>query len=137
MLLWKSFWYVLFFKLKQGNAVSGRPTFIVSFQTNIKRHTSATTNVWIEFASPIPETKEFTVCHWINILFYNSDIAACLWTYCTIENDGENMECVEVCLHAADYTLNRNLILQSYVILRDSEELAYKRTQLNDYRHRT
>ena len=47
------------------------------------------------------------------------------------------MECVEVCLHAADYTLNRNLILQSYVILRNDEEVAYKRTQLKYYRHRT
>ena len=96
----------LFIQLETAYVVSGRQTFIASFQADLKSNTLAATNAWLEFSAKIPSSKEFTVCHWIKIKFFNTDVAACLWSYCTVEKLGQNMECLEVCMHSVHHTLS-------------------------------
>ena len=102
--------------------VNGKPSFVVSFQTDIKGPFAATTNSMIEFTNAISTAKEFTVCHWLKIKFYNLNIAACIWAYCFVQNDGDKMKCLQICLQGVYKTANRNLRiigelpLQSYTI---------------------
>ena len=84
--MWKLIGVALYIQLHLAYVALGRRTFITSFQTDIKSNILASTNVWVEFSTKIPESKEFTVCHCIKIKYYNSDVAACLWSYCTVEN---------------------------------------------------
>ena len=105
----KPFAYVLFIQLLIAYVAFGKQTFIASFQTDIKDNTLATADVWAEFSVEIPQSKEFTVCHWIYIKFYNSETAACIWSYCTVARPKQKMECLQVCMASDHHTLNRNL----------------------------
>ena len=134
---WKYFFYSLFLQLEAAYAVFGKKTFVASFQTDINEITFATTNGWIEFSAQIPRSKEFTVCHWIDIKFYNSGAAACLWSYCTVDNPGEKMECLQVCMIAVRRTLNRNLQISRTIKLNGYDNVNSKKIELKYYRHRT
>ena len=63
--------------------VSSSQSFVVSFQPEIQGSFAAKTNSWIEFKRPIFSTREFTVCHWLNIRLFAMNTAACTWAYCT------------------------------------------------------
>ena len=78
MLLSKNLECYMLIQLTMVYVVFGGQTFMTSFQTDLKGNNLATTNVWIEFSADIPQTKEFTVCHWIKIKLYNSEYAACV-----------------------------------------------------------
>ena len=127
----------LLIQLAMACVVLGVQTFMTSFQADLKSNTLATTNTWIEFSNNIPRTKEFTVCHWIKIKFYNSDFAACLWSYCTVESPEHDMDCLQVCMDSAIYTLNRNLVFERGIKLKNHDKVNNKRIELNNYRHRT
>ena len=120
-----------------ASVVLGVQTFMASFQTDLKSNNLATTKSWIEFSNDIPRTKEFTVCHWIKINLYNSDYAACLWSYCTVESPGHGMDCLQVCMDSAFYTLNRNLVFERGIKLNNHDKGNNKQIELNSYRHRT
>ena len=137
MFMWKPLSYALFIQLDVMYAASGTQTFMTSFQSNIKDNTLASSDVWIEFSNQIPQAKEFTVCHWIKLKFYNSAIAACLWSYCTVENSGDKMDCLQVCIISASHTLNRNLMFQRSVKLSNQERINLRPIELPYYRHRT
>ena len=93
--------YVTIF-LKQET--SGNETYVLSFQEEIEGSFAAKTDTWIEFATPISSTKEFTVCHWLKIKFFGMNLAACTWAYCIIDltNTTDEMECTQLCF-AGDF----------------------------------
>ena len=126
----KPFTYALFIQVLVAYVAFGKQTFIASFQTDIKDNTLATADVWVEFSDRIPRSKEFTVCHWIKIKFYNSESAACLWSYCTVESPGQKMECLEVCMLAVHRTLNRNLFFNREIKLNRHGNVDVKRLKL-------
>ena len=95
--------------------VIGQEHFMASFQTGLDSSPKPDKNVWLEFLDEIPPSKEFTICHWINIKFFNSGVAACLWSYCTIENKDDKMECVQMSLHGVVDTANRNLEIHAHM----------------------
>ena len=86
------------------NSVNGMQSYVALFQTDIVGTPYATSNVWIAYNKHIARSKEFTVCHWIKIKFYNFDNAACLWSYCTIEKEGQKMKCLQACMRGNIYT---------------------------------
>ena len=133
----KLFGYLSFIQIRINHVASDEQNFIASFQTDIKDNTMATTDAWVEFSAEIPQAKEFTVCHWINIKFHNSENAACLWSYCTVESPGRNMGCLQACLHAAYHTLNRNLLFERAIKLSNRDKHNSKKIELNNFRHRT
>ena len=137
MCLWRSFFYRLLILLHAAYAVLGKQTFITSFQTDVKESTFATSNVWIEFPAQIPESKEFTICHWVNIKFYNTEAAACLWSYCTVESPGQKMECLQVCMISVLRTYHRNLIFDKGIRFKNKHNNNLKNMELKYYRHRT
>ena len=122
--MWKLIGVVLYIQLNLAYVAWGRRTFLTSFQTDINDNTLATTDVWIEFTSQIPRSKEFTVCHWIKIKLYNSDHAANLWSYCTIKNLGHIMECLQVALKHSYDTMNRNLLFERGIKIHHDEKQA-------------
>ena len=134
MFEWKLFAYVLFIQLFTAYVAFGMQTFMASFQTDIEDNTFATTDVWAEFSTPIPRIKEFTVCHWIKMKFYNIKAAACLWSYCTVQTDEDEMECLQVCLGSIDGTLGRKVFIAGYIPL---ETYSTVSKVLTSYRHRT
>ena len=109
-------------------------TFIASFQTEITGSYSAVSDVWMESSKKIPSLKEFTVCNWIKIKFYNIKTAACLWSYCTVQTNEDEMECLQVCLGSIDGTLGRNVFIAGYIPL---EAYSTVSKALTSYRHRT
>ena len=137
MALWKSFGHFLFIQIQMTYIAFATPTFMASFQTDIKGHSLASTDVWIEFPAHIPETKEFTVCHWIKIKFYNSGNAAHLWAYCSVENPRERIKCLQVSMLSANFNLGRTLLFQIEMTLSNYENIINRQIELKTYRHRT
>ena len=113
--LWKDLVVVPAILLYLNGSAIGMQSFVALFQTDIVGSQSAKSDVWIEFNKNITKAKEFTVCHWIKIKFYNTDSAACLWSYCTIQNPGQGMECLQVCMNADIQTANRDLFLSGNI----------------------
>ena len=109
-------------------------SFTASFQTGIVGPFSATSDVWMESSKRIQSLQEFTVCHWINVKFYNIKSEACLWSYCTVQAENDEMECLQVCLASVDGTLGRNLFIAGYIPLK---RISIVTEVLKDYRHRT
>ena len=95
--------------------IAGEKTFAASFQANITGAHTASSTTWAHFAKPMKGSREFTACHWIQVKFFNRDIAACLWSYCTIENKDDQMECVQMSLHGVVDTANRNLEIHAHM----------------------
>ena len=133
----KRLMYIAIIYLNLEGPVAGEETFVASFQKDIIGVHTASTTAWMNFSNPIPESKEFTVCHWIQIKFFNQDIAACLWSYCTIDKISERMECLQVCMQAMYETANRNLKFEGVIDLEAYNGTYLIRKGLNSYRHRT
>ena len=85
--------------LIKKRSVIGQKHFMASFQTSLEGTFKPDENVWLEFLNEIQPSKEFTICHWINIKFFNTGVAANLWSYCTVENQDDPMECLQLCLY--------------------------------------
>ena len=117
--------------------VKGNQSFVVSFQTDINGPFAAKTNSMIEFSNPISSAEEFTVCHWLKIKFYNLNIAACIWAYCFVQNDGDKMQCLQICLQGVYTTANRNLRIIGEIPLQSYDGIVAIKRQLKIYRHRT
>ena len=128
------FKYILLMLFVEKSCVNGKTFFKASFQTDIQGPFEATTNPWIEFSSKLPSLKEFTNCQWLNIKFYNLDLAACLWSYCTIETIGDQMKCLQVCLNGIYNTAFQNLRFGGEIPL---EKYTTVEKPLNSYQHRT
>ena len=117
--------------------VVGQQHFMASFQTGADASPKPDKNVWLEFLNEIPPSREFTICHWINIKFFNSGIAACLWAYCTIENKNDKMECLQMCLYAVEDTANRELDVKASIPFREKVMKHWAIVGLKSYHHRT
>ena len=133
----KTLIYAIFIELEVVIIALGSQNFIALFQTDIKSQNAASADVWLEFSSQIPLAKEFTVCHWIKIEFYNSDSVACLWSYCKADNPQQEMICLQVCMKAAYHTSNRNLIFGSGMKVGNNDDADWRWVELKYYRHRT
>ena len=127
----------LIFNFATEKPALGEATFVASFQNEIKGSSSPSSNVWVEFQNDIPHSKEFTVCNWIKIQFFNSDYIGCLWSYCTLELASPQMECVQICIDGVYNTAFRNLKLKGYLNLKSYRGLKSITQNLNSYRHRT
>ena len=135
--LQKVFIAVLSIQICTYDFVTGIQSYVASFQTDITGSHLARSNVWIEYDRDIPMAKEFTVCHWIKINFYNIDLAACLWSYCTIGEEGQQMECLQVCMKGHTHTAFRDLEIQGEIKLRNFDDVMFLPQKLNNYQHRT
>ena len=115
----------------------GEKSFLAWFQPEIKGSASASSDVWMEFSNPIPQVKEFTICQWLYIKFFSRDIAACLGSYCTIEHDGDKMECLQFYMNGVANTANRNLQIVGEIKLRNYKKVLIFSKQLKLYLHRS
>ena len=112
-------------------------TFVASFQNDLDGSLTVSSNVWIEVLSKIPNMKEFTTCHWIKIKFYNNRIAACLWSYCIVQNGKQEMECVQVCLSGLLHSANRNMLFAGSIRLNNYDGVQELKGKFRSYSHRT
>ena len=127
--------FLLLFLFLSNVAIGRETSFIASFQTGIVDSYSAGSDVWMESPKKIPSLREFTVCHWIKLKFFNIKFVACLWSYCTVANETDEMECLEVCLASIENTANRNLRILGWMPLKNS--IARVSKVLRSYRHRS
>ena len=111
---------------------------MASFQDGLKLSSAPDKNVWLEFLEEIRPSKEFTICHWINIKFFNTGVAANLWSYCTVENKDGPMECLQLCLYGIGDTAYRNLKIGTKIPSREmGQEYRGAFLPLKSYHHRT
>ena len=94
--------------------VSSSQSFVVSFQPEIQGSFAAETNTWIEFERPIFSTREFTVCHWLNIRIFAMNTAACTWAYCTAFKKDDKTNCTQMCLEGISGTAKRNMKVKAW-----------------------
>ena len=135
--MFKCISFILFSFLELQCFAKGENSFIASFQTEADGAAVVNTNSWIQFSEPIPSVKEFTTCHWLKIRFYNINIAACLWSYCIVENAQGKMKCVQMCLYGVRNTANSNLLMEGALPLQSYQGVKLVIKNLNSYRHRT
>ena len=128
------FWLI---HLLGQECVIGQKTFIASFQSDLDSTSEPSENVWLEILNDIRPSKEFTICHWINIKFFNRGIAACLWSYCIVENKDDPMECLQLCLQGVLDTVGRELQFETRIPLRQGEPEQRAFVPLKYYHHRT
>ena len=117
--------------------VLGQKYFTASFQNRLEAFSEPDENVWIEFLDEIHPSKEFTICHWIKIEFFNSGIDACLWSYCTITNQGDSMQCLQMCLYGTEDSSDRNLKLKVNIPSVKGHLEDWATATLKSYHHRT
>ena len=118
--------------------VFGQTYFMASFQTNLLSSSEPDKNVWLEFLDEIPPSKEFTICHWINIKFFNNGIAAHLWSYCTVEKQDSAMKCLQMSLKEIKDTASRNLQISAEIPIKKGAGLIdWTFVPLKSYHHRT
>ena len=118
--------------------VFGQTYFMASFQTNLLSSSEPDENVWIEFLDEIPPSKQFTICHWINIKFFNNGIAAHLWSYCTVEKQDSAMKCLQMSLKEIKDTASRNLQISAEIPIKKGAGLIdWTFVPLKSYHHRT
>ena len=123
--------------LIKKRSVIGQKHFMASFQTSLEGTFKPDENVWLEFLNDIHPSKEFTICHWINVKFFNNGVAACLWTYCTIKDQDDPMDCLQLCLDGMLDTANRGMKLLITIPSR-KQGSSYKDTiPQESYLHRT
>ena len=109
---------VIFLLCHHIKSIHTSTTFIASFQPDVIGPSSATPDVWLEFSSHIPSTKQFTACKWIYVKFFNFKYAGCLWSYCTKETKEQKKElCMQVCLQADETSLDRDIRLRGRIQL--------------------
>ena len=114
----------------------GQKSFMASFQSRLDSSSAPSENVWLEILNEIPPSQEFTICHWIDIKIFNNGIAACLWSYCIIENKDDPMQCLQLCLQTILDTAYRNLQFEVKIPSRKGA-LEYRAfVPLKHYHHR-
>ena len=79
-----------FVYMKYGSCSVG-PSFMISFQTS----KTPTTEEWAEYKGKMPSLKEFTVCTWFNVKFFQDDISSA-WSYCFVTVLNAKMECFQM-----------------------------------------
>ena len=114
---------------------TGKNTFLMSFQGEIEGPEQASNDAWIEFSNAIPSAKEFTSCFWMKLRFYNFKYAACLWSYCTVQNLGNKMKCLRICLKGITESGNRDLAIA--VQIPSNTAAKDISVNINPYIHRT
>ena len=116
---------------------AGKESFVASFQKGIVGSFQATNDVWIEFSNRTYSTEEFTACLWFKLKFYNFKSAACLWSYCTVENAGDEMKCLQVCLRGTLESANRDLSIVVSVPTKNNAQSQDTSMRMTSYIHRT
>ena len=123
--------------LIEHRCVIGQKYFTAGFQSSSSAFSKPDDNVWLEFRGNIHPSKELTVCHWTKIKFFNNGIDACLWSYCTIENQSNPMECLQLCYWGIEDNANRNLEVKISIPSRKGGLKHWAIAPLKRYVHRT
>ena len=100
--------------LCRTNSVTGQQSFTISFQTKSNGSFSISTDQWIEFKNEIPASKEFTVCHWIRVRYFNTVFPFNLWSYCAVKSVGKAMACIQIYLDNSWESASRNVKIKTW-----------------------
>ena len=85
--------------------------FYVPFQTQSIGADDQSLDQWLDFTVEINSSKEITSCQWIRTRYCNSDIAWNLWSYCVVEKNGEEMDCIQTYLSNLPKSANRDVLM--------------------------
>ena len=110
-------------------------SFVAKFQSDIKGPHLASSNVWMEYLERIPAIKQFTSCLWVKIKYFNFKYAACLWSYCMVNDNKDDMKCLRICIKSVWISANRDLAfsvqIPSISVVEDASQ------EISPYIHRT
>jgi hypothetical protein len=109
-------------------------SFFIPFQSLSKAAYSISTDQWIEFENEIPNSREITACHWMRTKYFNVDPAFQLWSYCSVEQVGKKMGCLELYLEHSIKSANRTVVM---VVSMKYETKVKRRVELENFHHRT
>ena len=111
-------------------------SFYVPFQPKSTGSFSPSIEQWIEIRNKIASAREFTACHWIRTKYFNQDIPVFFWSYCTVDIEGEEMECIEVYLEHDNWkSANRELIMTAQYKTQNSN--IQKHASVLNFKHRS
>ena len=103
---------VIFLLLVNNHLSYCHETFFVSFQTEYDGYTPPSIDEWIEFRNDsIFSIREFTICNWLRPRYFNLQISASLWSYCTSFSKHSAIECIQTYLQLSRKSAGQNVIL--------------------------
>ena len=81
-------------------------TFLMEFQ----KQRGFSPYQWAEYKGKIPHMKAFTVCYWEKLDFFNSK-SHNIWSYCTMNDDPDDMECAQFWAKRDFASSGRNIVV--------------------------
>ena len=92
---------------------SNAATFAITFQSTSTTKLPMTTDEWALYKHKLPAFKEFTICHWDKLRYFNSEINS-VWSYGYVKQNGEFYD------FSLDYSLifptaNRHCTLTAWI----------------------
>ena len=89
---------------------SSASSFFLSFQ----RSRNVTTNEWAEYKGDMPVLKEFSVCHWDRVKYFNDQINT-IWSYCFKTKQIELIDCFQLHISLIHSTANRHVRIDAHI----------------------
>ena len=80
------------------------PSFYLSF----RRSDTLSKEEWAAFLGPMPDLKEFSVCHWDKPKYFNDQINA-VWNYCIRTQEMKKIDCFGLDKMLLSSTANRQM----------------------------
>ena len=97
--------------------VTATPSFYLSF----RRSGTLSKEEWAAFLDPMPDLKEFSVCHWDKPKYFNDQLNA-VWNYCIRTQEMKKIDCFGLDKMLLSSTANRQMEGSAYFDYRISGE---------------
>ena len=108
---------------------NNQPTFMISFQTAGKD----TTDEWAEYKGKMQSLKEFTICNWFNLKFFQYD-TNCLWSYCFLTIPNTEIECFDIEISLTMPSGNRDIKVEAWMARKQNNTITA--VDIVHYQHR-
>ena len=100
-----------------SKVLTATPSFYLSF----RRSGTPSKVEWAAFLDPMPDLKEFSICHWDKPSYFNDQMNT-IWTYCIRTMQMEKIDCFGVDKRLLPSTANRQMEIAAYFDTRTSTE---------------
>ena len=84
-----------------------------SFYLSFRRSGILSKEEWAAFLDPMPDLKEFSICHWDKPRYFNDQFNA-VWNYCIRSKEMKKIDCFGFDKMLLSSTANRHMYVATY-----------------------
>ena len=92
-----------------------------NFYLSFRRSGTLLREEWAAFRDPMPELKEFSICHWDKPIYFNDQINS-IWNYCIRTEDMDMIDCFALEKYLLPSTANQQMEVVTYFDYRTNSE---------------